>query len=91
MRIEEEHETTEDDVAEARKASLVASLRRERAGYVTRGLDKRAAQVDEQLKELGADKEQVPAKEEREASAPLETAVESKPRTTAAGRGNRKS
>lgn len=89
MRIEEEHETTEDDVAEARKTSLVASLRRERASYVTRGLDKRAAQVDEQLKELGADKEQALA--EREASAPLETAVESKPRTTAAGRANRKS
>jgi hypothetical protein len=91
MRIEDARETTEAEAAEAQKASLVASLRRERAGYVTRGLDKRAAQVDEQLKELGADKDPAPAGEEREASAPLETAVESKPRTTAAGRGARKS
>ncbi|MFJ8871088.1 hypothetical protein ACIRD6_35715 [Streptomyces sp. NPDC102473] len=91
MRIEDEREATEAEAAEAQKASLVASLRRERAGYVTRGLDKRAAEVDEQLKELGADKDPKPEPEEREASAPMETAVESKPRTTASGRSTRKS
>ncbi|WP_326739143.1 hypothetical protein [Streptomyces sp. NBC_01022] len=91
MRIEEDHERSEAEVAEAQKASLAASLRRERAGYVTRGLDRRAAQVDEQLKELGADKGPAPEPEERGASAPMETAVESKPRTTASGRSNRKS
>lgn len=32
---------------------VVAALLRERAGYVTRGLDERVAQVDEQLKARG--------------------------------------
>lgn len=32
---------------------LVAALLRERAGYVTRGMDERVAQVDEQLKARG--------------------------------------
>lgn len=91
MRNEQEPESTEAEVAAAQRASLVASLRRERAGYVARGLDKRVAQVDEQLKGLVADKEPQPAAEVRESAEPLETAVESKPRTTAAGRGSRKS
>lgn len=32
---------------------MIAALLRERAGYVTRGLDDRVAQVDEQLKLRG--------------------------------------
>jgi hypothetical protein len=34
--------------------NMVAALRRERAGYVARGLDERVAQVDEQLAHYGA-------------------------------------
>lgn len=44
--------------------SMVAALLREREGYVTRGMDDRVAQVDEQLKLRGAEppKEDKPAK-----------------------------
>ncbi|MCX4786468.1 hypothetical protein OG369_09820 [Streptomyces sp. NBC_01221] len=78
-------ENIEEAAAAAVKRSLVASLRRERAGYVTRGLDERVAGVDAELKRLGAAKELA---EEREPAEPLETAVESKPRRTA-GRGGK--
>lgn len=33
--------------------TMIAALLRERAGYVARGMDDRAAQVDEQLKARG--------------------------------------
>lgn len=78
-----DEENTEETAAEAATGALVASLRRERAGYAARGLDGRAAEVDAELKRLGASK--APA-EEREQGEPLEKAVESKPRRTA-GRG----
>lgn len=87
MRIEDEREKSEAEVAAEQTAALVASLRRERAGYVQRGLDKRAAQVDEQLKQLDADDGD--GTEQREAAAPLETAVESKPRRTAGSRSGK--
>lgn len=84
---------TEDEKAEAalaaeKRRSLRASLERERDGYKTRGLDDRAAQVDEQLKYLESDDapaadESDAGAEERTSTAPVETAVESKPRTTA--------
>lgn len=38
--------TTKDD-------ALIAALRRERAGYVARGLDERVAEVDAQLRLAG--------------------------------------
>lgn len=45
----------EDTTAEAPATEdpFVAALLREREGYVTRGLDERVAQVDEQLKLRG--------------------------------------
>jgi hypothetical protein len=79
-------ENTEEAAAEAAKSALVASLRRERAGYVARGLDERVAGVDAELKRLGATKAQT---EEREQSEPLETAVESKPRRTTGSRSGK--
>ncbi|MEV0779179.1 hypothetical protein [Streptomyces sp. NPDC050428] len=78
-------ENTEEAAAEAATRALVASLRRERAGYVARGLDERVAGVDAELKRLGAAKAPT---EERAQAEPRETAVESKPRRTA-GRGGR--
>ncbi|MCI3272143.1 hypothetical protein [Streptomyces cylindrosporus] len=44
--------------------SMVAALLREREGYVTRGMDDRVAQVDEQLKLRGVEppKDDKPAK-----------------------------
>ncbi|MFB6675603.1 hypothetical protein ACFCWG_24895 [Streptomyces sp. NPDC056390] len=81
MRTEPERERTEAEVAAERRRDLVASLERERDGYKMRGLGKRVAEVDAELKRLGADKQ--PATE-REATEPRETAVESKPRRTAA-------
>lgn len=85
----EENETTETEAAEEtaleetppedpNRESVIAALRRERTGYVSRGLDDRVAGVDAELKRLGA------APEERAQSAPQETAVETKPRRTAA-------
>ncbi|MER7806164.1 hypothetical protein [Streptomyces sp900116325] len=76
-----DEENTEEAAAAASRRATVAALRRERAGYKLRGLDKRVAEVDAELKRLGADKEPVT---EREATEPLETAVESKPRRTTA-------
>ncbi|MFD7616575.1 hypothetical protein [Streptomyces sp. NPDC059802] len=79
-------ENIEEAAAEAATRTLVASLRRERAGYVARGLGERASQVDAELKRLGAAK--APA-EERESAEPLENAAESKPRRTASARGGK--
>lgn len=90
--MEPEREQTEAEIAAERRAAHRAALERERAGYETRGLPKRVAQVDEQLKQLDAAGESegdAPAVEEREASAPRETAVESKPRRTASSRGSK--
>lgn len=89
--MQTEDERVEAEVAAQKRRDLRASLERERDGYKTRGLDERAAQVEEQLRLLGGQDE--PGKEEseqREQSAPVETAVESKPRSTASGRGARK-
>lgn len=72
----EKEEKTDEDV---QREAYVTALRRERAGYVQRGLKDRVEAVDAELKRLGA-------AEERVQSAPRETTVESKPRRTA-GRG----
>ncbi|WP_030975133.1 hypothetical protein [Streptomyces sp. NRRL S-1824] len=87
-------ETTEQDKADAiNRASLIASLRRERLGYTQRGLDKRVAAVDAELKRLGADKEEqaeaAEEAEEAESAQPLETAVESKPRRITGSRSSK--
>ncbi|WP_406000692.1 hypothetical protein [Streptomyces sp. NBC_00829] len=93
MRIDPEREKTEAEVAAEQRAAHRAALERERAGYETRGLPERAAQVDEQLKKLEEDGDAAPegdaAVEGREQSAPHETAVESKPRRTASSRGSK--
>ncbi|MEU2313145.1 hypothetical protein ACFWFS_00310 [Streptomyces albidoflavus] len=81
MQIEPERELTEAEVAAERRRALVASLERERDGYRTRGLDKRAAQVEEELKRLT--KGEGDAGEARQPTTPTETAVEAKPRQTA--------
>lgn len=47
-----------------RDENMIAALKRERAGYVARGLDDRVAQVDEQLKSHGYDGVQDPAAED---------------------------
>ena len=39
----------------AQREGMVDALLRERQGYVTRGLDDRVAQVDEQLRHYGAE------------------------------------
>lgn len=39
----------------AQRDGMVDALVRERQGYVTRGLDERVAQVDEQLRHYGAE------------------------------------
>lgn len=40
-----------------RNENMIAALKRERAGYVARGLDDRVGQVDEQLRHYGYDPE----------------------------------
>ncbi|MFB7711590.1 hypothetical protein [Streptomyces sp. NPDC056105] len=97
--MQTDDERTEAEVQAQRKRDLRASLERERDGYKTRGLDDRAEQVEEQLRQLGDDEKPEPESEpdeggepdaeERVQAAPLETAVESKPRSTA-GRGRGK-
>jgi hypothetical protein len=57
------------------------ALLREREGYVMRGRDDRVAEVDAELERLGVARL-------KPASAPRETALESKPRRTA-GRGGK--
>ena len=93
MKVDPEREKTEAEVAAEQRAAQRAALGRERAGYVTRGLKERAAQVDEQLKQLDDEGEGEPEggapAEEREDPAPRETAVESKPRRTASSRGSK--
>jgi hypothetical protein len=90
--MQAEEEKSEEQIAQERRQALRASLERERDGYKTRGLDDRAAQVEEQIKLLGDDEgerpaePQEPGQAEETSSAPQETAVESKPRRTA-GRG----
>ncbi|MGW3595007.1 hypothetical protein [Streptomyces sp. NPDC005167] len=82
MRIEPERERTEAEVAAERRRDLVVALERERDGYKVRGLGKRVAEVEAEIKRLGTDK--APAADETPAPEPRETAVESKPRRTAA-------
>jgi len=93
VKVDPEREKTEAEVAAEQRAAHRAALERERAGYETRGLSNRVAQVDEQLKQLDDDSEGEQEGgspvEEREASAPRETAVESKPRRTASSRGSK--
>lgn len=60
--------------------SMLAALKRERAGYVARGLDDRVAQVDEQIGRLSGD--DAPETEEpqgRTATPPQQTADQGKP------------
>lgn len=96
--MQTDDERAEAEVEAQRKRDLRASLERERDGYHTRGLDDRAEQVGAQLRQLGDDAKTEPGPEadtdpdaeKRAASAPLETAVESKQRGTAS-RGRAKS
>ncbi|MFF3891392.1 hypothetical protein [Streptomyces sp. NPDC001914] len=97
--MQSEDERVEAEAAASQRKALRASLERERDGYKTRGLDDRAAQVEEQLNLLDDDHDQESAEdgeessesgeessesgEERMPSAPVERAVESKPRSTA--------
>lgn len=96
--MQTEDERVEAEAAAEQRRALRASLERERDGYKTRGLDDRVTQVEEQLKHLNDDHDQEAAAdaeetsgpaEERTPSAPVERAVESKPRSTA-GRGRGK-
>lgn len=87
----EEGQSTEaaeaDEDRDVNHDGVIAALRRERAGYVQRGLKDRASEVDDALKQLGAKPE---PRKARTSGAPRETAVESKPRRTASGRGRGK-
>lgn len=89
--MQAEEEKTEAEIAADRRRALRTSLERERDGYATRKLDDRVAQVEEQIRLLDEDGDGEPGDaEEREEPAPKETAVETKPRSTAgrgAGRG----
>lgn len=94
--MQTEDERTEAAVEAQRRRDLRASLERERDGYKTRGLDDRAEQVAAQLRDLGDEEPQRgPAPgdetvgEERAPTVPLETAMDSRPRSTA-GRGRGK-
>ncbi|MFE2132239.1 hypothetical protein ACFW9X_03170 [Streptomyces sp. NPDC059466] len=58
--------------------AYIASLRRERAAYVTYGRDDRVKAVDDELARWN-----VAPEDDAPASAPRETAAESKPRRTA--------
>lgn len=80
------HDKEEKTDEETQREAYAEALRRERAGYVMRGLDNRVKAVDAELKRIGASSSS-PASEERLDSAPRETAVESKPRRTASPRG----
>jgi len=62
----------------------IAALRREREGYVRRGLDERAAQVAAELRRLGA--EDGAAERGMPAAPPLEDAADRTPRQRAARR-----
>ena len=83
-----ENEETEAEVAAARRRALRAALERERDGYRQRKLDARVREVEAQLRALD-DPEDRPSSEasepgeEQAAGAPVERAVESKPRRTA--------
>jgi len=68
--------------------AILAALHRERAGYEQRGMKDRVAEVDAELKRLEGDKPATKV-EEQPTTEPLETAVESKPRRTAAPRGRK--
>ncbi|MEV4093795.1 hypothetical protein [Streptosporangium saharense] len=67
----------------------VAALRRERAGYLTRGLDDRAEQVATELRRLGADVEEGQEQRETPHSLELENAADSRPLQRTARRGCR--
>ncbi|MEU0181779.1 hypothetical protein ABZ312_11410 [Streptomyces sp. NPDC006207] len=69
---------TDEDV---QRDAYAAALKREREGYVLRGLSDRVSAVDAELKRLGV---AAPSTE------PRETAAESKPRRTAAQARGRK-
>ncbi|MFF3643381.1 hypothetical protein [Streptomyces sp. NPDC002564] len=94
--MQTEDERTEAAVEAQRRRDLRASLERERDGYKTRGLDDRAEQVAAQLRDLGDEEPQrgpdpgsEEVGEERAPTVPLETAMDSRPRSTA-GRGRGK-
>ncbi|MGW0795187.1 hypothetical protein [Streptomyces sp. NPDC002692] len=92
--MQSEDERVEAEAAAEQRKALRASLERERDGYKSRGLDERVAQVEEQLRLLDDDRgqesaadgdgaEASEAAEERTPDAPVERAVESRPRSTA--------
>lgn len=74
-------ETVTSEVPTADEA-YIASLRRERATYVTYGREDRVAAVDAELKRWGASSDQAGPTQ-----APKENAAESKPRRTARSSG----
>lgn len=65
----EKEEKTDEEV---QRGAYVASLQRERAGYVLRGLDDRVAAVDAELKRLGVARPQAHKGTERAVASPQE-------------------
>ncbi|MGV9536565.1 hypothetical protein ACWEU6_21805 [Streptosporangium sandarakinum] len=66
----------------------IAALRRERQGYLQRGLDDRARQVAAELRRLGA--EDGEGERSTPATPPLEDAADRRPKQRAARRGSAK-
>ena len=60
---------------------LIEALRRERAGYVLRGLPERVAEVDVQLARLGAPTEGAGPRRRKTAAPAAETAAVEQPET----------
>jgi len=65
----EKEEKTDEEV---QREAYVASLQREREGYVLRGLDDRVRAVDDELKRLGVTRPQAHKSTERAVSTPPE-------------------
>ncbi|MER6956013.1 hypothetical protein [Streptomyces sp. NPDC000618] len=62
--------------------NMLAALKRERAGYVSRGLDDRVAQVDEEIARLrGDDSPETEEPQGRTATPPQQTADQGTPPT----------
>lgn len=59
--------------------NMLAALKRERAGYVSRGLDDRVAQVDEQIALLRGDDSPETEEPQGRRAAPQQTADRGKP------------
>ena len=65
-------ENEEKTDGEIQRDAYVASLQREREGYVLRGLDERVAEVDGELKRLGVTRAQAHKGTERAVNSPPE-------------------